>query len=332
MKRTHKKIFGLFGLILVAAVTIFAAFLPSPKTLAADSGSFTDEISVRVTGSTPSIDVDGIEQDSVSPDGRRTATIPYSGVESIVVKIIYTDEDGNEYVTTLPTKYVDYATGTATLTFDTLTGDYDLDGVTGGMVAYGYGDYEIEVEGYIGDSLVAGPIHVEFETNPIGDGTQIVKEEGAGDDGSDKYYLDVDYDNNGEVPGGADVDRINIRIFNESGEEVTAPLTIVAPDTRVELPFAEWGEGKYRIEITAYDGSGNVIYKSPAYVFEYNYSPGGDEPLPVPGTGDTGGIMGNLNISKTDYIITGLIIFGIIGVSAAVFISKHDKKAGNRRK
>ena len=135
MKRTHKKIFGLFGFIVVATVTVFAAFLPSPETLAADSSSFADDISLRVVSTAPSIDVDGIEQDSVSPDGRRTVTIPYSGVESIVVKIKYTDEEGNEYVTTLPTKYVDYETGTATLTFDTLTGNYDLDGVTGGMVA-----------------------------------------------------------------------------------------------------------------------------------------------------------------------------------------------------
>ena len=328
MKRTHKKVFGLFGLVLVAIVTVFAAFLPSPGTLAADSGSFTDNISVRVTGAAPSIDVDGIEQDSVSPDGRRTATIPYSGVESIVVKIKYTDESGNEHVTTLPRKYVNYETGTATLDFDTLTGEYYLDGEGGSMVAYGYGDYEVEVEGFIGDSVVAGPIYVDFETSPIGDGTQVVKEEG---EGGDKYYLDVDYDASGEIPGGADVDRIGVRVFNENGEEVTAPLTIVAPDTRIELPFAEWGDGKYRIELTAYDANGNVIYKSPAYVLEYTYS-SGDKPLPVPGTGDTGGVMGNLNISKTDYIITGLIIFGIIGISAAVFISKHDKKVSGRRK
>ena len=329
MKRTHKKIFGLFGLVLVAAVTVFAAFLPSPRTLAADSGSFTDNISVRVTGAAPSIDLDGIEQDSVSPNGRRTATIPYSGVESIVVRIIYTDADGNEHVTTLPTKYVNYETGTATLNFDTLTGEYDLDGVTGPMVAYGYGDYEVEVEGYIGDSRVAGPATVEFETNPIGDGTTITKEES---EGGDKYYLDVEYDVNKEIPGSTDVDRISVRIF-KNGEEVTTPLTIVAPDTRIEIPFAEWGDGDYRIELTAYDINGEAIFKSPSYVLFYTYSSGGgDEPIPVPATGDTGGIMGNLNISKTDYIITGLIIFGIIGISAAVFISKHDKKAGSRRK
>ena len=332
MKRKHKKIFGLFGLVLVAAVTAVAAFLPVPETLAADQGSFTDNISVRVISSAPNIgDIDGIEDGTVSIDGRHTVTIPYAGVESITVKIIYTDPDGNVVTTTLPTKIVDYEDGIATLTFDTLNGDYDLDGVTGMMDAWGYGDYEIEVIGIGPSGDPVGPKTVEFETDPVGGGTQIVKEEGAGEDGSDEYYLEVEYDNGegGGIPGGADVDHLEVIILDENGNQVGDPLIIQAPETKVKIPFNTMGEGKYTFNITPYDANGNVIYKSPAFTLEYTYK---KKPLPVPKTADTGGMMGNLNISKTDYIITGLIIFGIIGISAAVFITRHDKKAGNRRK
>ena len=59
MKKTHKKILGLFGLVLVVAVTVFAAFLPAPKTQAVDTTTVTDTISVRVVGSTPVVNLSG---------------------------------------------------------------------------------------------------------------------------------------------------------------------------------------------------------------------------------------------------------------------------------
>ena len=336
MKRTHKKIFGLFGLVMVAIVTIFAAFLPSPGTLAADSTHVTDNISVEVVRNNPTIDIRGIQNDSVSPDGRHTATISYREVESITVKFTYTDPDGNVHVTTLPTKMIENVEGEIILSFNTLTGECNFDGVPGQIAEgnYGYGDYLISVEGVGEAGEPVGPKTVSFSTEPIGDGSRIVKEEGAGEDGDDKYYLEVDYDNGEgeEIPGSAEIDHLVVKIYDEDGNEVKiSPLIIYAPDKRIEVPFAEIGDGTYRFDITAFDKDGNVIGKDPAYSFYYTYVGNHNEPIPVPNTADTGGMMGNLNISKTDYIITGLIVFGIVGISAAVFISKHDKKTGLKK-
>ena len=44
-----------------------------------------------------------------------------------------------------------------------------------------------------------------------------------------------------------------------------------------------------------------------------------DEDIVVP---NTGGLFESLNISQSDYLITGLIIFFVVGVGGAIFIAK----------
>ena len=53
-----------------------------------------------------------------------------------------------------------------------------------------------------------------------------------------------------------------------------------------------------------------------------------DDFLAVP---NTGGLFGALNISKTDYLITGVIVFLLTGIFGAVFIAKRQKKISRRR-
>ena len=71
--------------------------------------------------------------------------------------------------------------------------------------------------------------------------------------------------------------------------------------------------GNYTVEITAYNAEGELLYGKPYYTSVYY------EAIPVP---DTGGMFVGLNISKTDYLITGLIIFSVTAVLGFVFVAK----------
>lgn len=296
MKKTKKRVLGLLGLVLVIVTTIFAAFLPGPEA-SAEGGitSVTDTISVRVVGSVPDIlNVKPINGSVfIYPD--QDLSFDYENVEYLTITIRYTDKDDVEHIIPLlekddPESFVDYIPGTYSTPLDLLTEDY------------GYGEYRVEIVG-IGFNDVKDFETVEFALYPV------IGEASEADDG--KVYLDLQYDTENE-----NINTIGINIYDENGNlvNVLSPITVNTPDMRVELPFAENNlpTGNYRIEITAYDAEGEALYKP--YITYYYY-----EMIPVP---NTGALFSNLNISRTDYLVTGLIIFFLAAILGIVFITK----------
>ena len=296
MKKTKKRVLGLLGLVLVIITTIFAAFLPGPEA-SAEGGitSVTDTISVRVVGSVPDIlNVKPINGSVfIYPD--QDLSFDYENVEYLTITIRYTDKDDVEHIIPLlekddPESFVDYIPGSYSTPLDLLAEDY------------GYGEYRAEIVG-IGFNDVKDFETVEFALYPV------VGEANEADDG--KVYLDLQYDTENE-----NINTIGINIYDENGNlvNVLSPITVNTPDMRVELPFAENNlpTGNYRIEITAYNAEGEALYKP--YVTYYYY-----EMIPVP---NTGALFSNLNISRTDYLVTGLIIFFLAAILGIVFIVK----------
>lgn len=296
MKKTKKRVLGLLGLILVIITTIFAAFLPGPEA-SAEGGitSVTDTISVRVVGSVPDIlNVKPINGSVfIYPD--QDLSFDYENVEYLTITIRYTDKDDVEHIIPLlekddPESFVDYIPGSYSTPLDLLAEDY------------GYGEYRVEIVG-IGFNDVKDFETVEFALYPV------VGEANEADDG--KVYLDLQYDTENE-----NINTIGINIYDENGNlvNVLSPITVNTPDMRVELPFAENNlpTGNYRIEITAYNAKGEALYKP--YITYYYY-----EMIPVP---NTGALFSNLNISRTDYLVTGLIIFFLAAILGIVFITK----------
>ncbi len=296
MKKTKKRVLGLLGLVLVVITTIFAAFLPSPEASAEGSiTSVTDTISVRVVGSVPDIlNVKPINGSVfIYPD--QDLSFDYENVEYLTITIRYTDKDDVEHIIPLlekddPESFVDYIPGSYSTPLDLLAEDY------------GYGEYRVEIVG-IGFDDVKDFETVEFALYPV------IGEANEADDG--KVYLDLQYDTENE-----NINTIGINIYDENGNlvNVLSPITVNAPDMRVELPFAENNlpTGNYRIEITAYNAEGEALYKP--YITYYYY-----EMIPVP---NTGALFSNLNISRTDYLVTGLIIFFLAAILGIVFIVK----------
>ena len=296
MKKTKKRVLGLLGLVLVIITTIFAAFLPGPEA-SAEGGitSVTDTISVRVVGSVPDIlNVKPINGSVfIYPD--QDLSFDYENVEYLTITIRYTDKDDVEHIIPLlekddPESFVDYIPGSYSTPLDLLAEDY------------GYGEYRVEIVG-IGFNDVKDFETVEFALYPV------VGEANEVDDG--KVYLDLQYDTENK-----NINTIGINIYDENGNliNVLSPITVNAPDMRVELPFAENNlpTGNYRIEITAYNAEGEALYKP--YITYYYY-----EMIPVP---NTGALFSNLNISRTDYLVTGLIIFFLAAILGIVFIVK----------
>lgn len=305
MKKTKKRVLGLLSLVLVAIVTVFAALLPSPGTSAA-TNSVTDTIVVRVVGDVPRVEITGLESgaDITKPDV--SFTFDYENVEYVNVYLYYTDDQGiTHQYTIVDSFFADYEPGTyqPPITLDLLAEDY------------GYGYYVVEVEG-IGYNGVIDTDLIDFTFYPV---TGEIDE--SEDDGL--TYLDLNYDTSNE-----EIDTIKINIYDENGNLVSeiSPITVEAPGERVELPFSENNlpTGNYRIEITAYNDAGELLYGKP-YTLYYYY-----EAIPVP---DTGALFENLNISKTDYLITGLLIFLSAAGLGIVFVAKNkNSKARLGRK
>lgn len=186
--------------------------------------------------------------------------------------------------------------------------------------SYNYGKYVVVAHG-VGANGVYDEDLVSFWYLPVYPEITI-------DDDTGEYYADLEYEaDDGTSECNGDVVTVTINIYDSEGNlvEEVSPVTVTQPDTHVRLPMTDHPgitSGTYTAEVIAYDENGEMLYE-PYYVeFEY-------EAIPVP---DTGRFFQNLNISKEDYLVTGLIMFFVIGVVAFGVISKNGKKTSKSRR
>ena len=200
---------------------------------------------------------------------------------------------------------------------------------------YGYGRYVVTAKGvgydgvYDEDSVVFYylPVYVSTENDENGD--LHLKLEYDADNGGEE--------GGGEGEGGSEEDdgvkkvaKIEIEIRDESGNIIpgVSPIVVYPPTTDVPLTdyFNNYDlpSGTYQIWTTAYDKSGEELYKP--YVITIYY----DEEILVP---DTGVISQNLNISKTDYLVTALIAFATVTIPGIfIVMNKSNKTSKKSRK
>ena len=313
MKKTQKNLLGMFGLSIVVATTVFAACLPGPE--AAAAGSVTDTVTVRVVGDAPKVDITGIESGSIFTNGEKDITVSYEVVDKLEIEITHKDKDGNPHSDDSWVSYHDYQPGDQLLALN--------------LIEYGYGEFTITAAGY-GPDGIPDEDSITFEYIPVA-GTA------TPDDTTGNPIVDLDY-----VPGdGVDpngVEKVVITILDENGNPIAGidPIIVDKPIDQATLPFDEYGlpDGNYIIELTALGIDGEELYKP--YVINFEYKGNGEEPV-VPETGgdtgapDTGGLFSGLNISNSDYLITGLLIFFTVGIGGAIFIVKRNQKSSKRR-
>ena len=298
MRKTPKKVIGLFGLVLVAAMTVFAASLPSPNAEAVGTSSVTDSIVVTVLPPAYVANVSFLDHTEDIPyiNPNQNINFNYSGVEQVKITLEYTNKSGATSSYVVHDQSVNPDGNTETLALD--------------LSNYGYGRYEVKLEGS-GQYGSAQDI-IKFSYVSV---TATVEE----DEDTGKIYTILDYDENS-----ADVDHFVINVYDENGNLVDAlsPIIVNKPNKKIEMPFAEKNvpAGKYTVSISAIDPNGNLLYDAWDVVFVY-------DPMLVP---NTGGLFAGLNISKVDYLVTGLIAFGMVGIFGIWFILK-DRKSSKRR-
>ena len=310
MKKTKKRILGFFGLVVVASTTAIAMTLPSPEASAVTT-SVVDNIEVRVIGDEPRVSISGIESGEVTTDATHDISVSYESVEYITVEIEYVDKDGVTHSEKLiDDEFVDYYPGTRDFSFNFLE-----DGFT-------YGDYVMKITGTSEKGTRTDAVRFSFYPVTATNGV---------DENTGQPYIDLDYNtDDGTTSGTGEVAKIDLDVFGPGPDFNSIPelsQTVYPPTTRVEIPFGKYNlpAGTYKVEITAYNEAGEMLYKR---VVEFViYSPETDTKVP-----NTGGILSNPNISQSDYLITGIGAFTIIGIVGALYINKKNKNTSKRRR
>ena len=194
MKRAHKKVLGIFGLLIVVVMTCVAIMMPSSKTSAITS--VTDTIVVRVVGSAPNVDIRGITNGAIYANPIRDFAVDYENVDDVTVTIEYTNLDGATISEVIDRFNPNYEPGTE---------NYSIRSTD-----YGYGKYVIKVKG-AGDADAYDEDLVMFYYLPIY--AEIVE-----DEENNTYYVDLDYTaDDGTPESEGEVARIVLNVYDSDG-------------------------------------------------------------------------------------------------------------------
>ena len=304
MKKTHKKVFGLLGLVLVAAMTLFAVFMPEDKASAATATSYSDNISVVVIDEVPSVIITSPTSEEDVTSRNTPIHMSYTNLNHYTVTVTYTDEDGVEH-----TEVIDDVSPTEE------SGDVTYDF---GPIAeqYGYGHYKVTLTG-VGIDGSSVEDSVEFEHVAA---TADIKPNG--EDG--KVDIDLDYGDDDSKTEDEKVEKVEIEILDSDGNPIPGvpPIVVTPPTDHVVIDLSEYDlpDGDYIIKVTPYNKNGDVLPGGNSVRVHYDGS------IVVPSTADTGGLFKGLNISSTDYLVTGLGVFLVVGIGGLVFVGKRNRR------
>ena len=299
MRKKHKRVLGFLGLTVVAGMTAFAACLPSPEALA-QSTMVTDSIVVTVISSKPDVNITAPASGLSFTKPLQNINFNYNNVNDVILTMEKTMSTGTPQVYPLFNTNANMQPGNGSMNVDFSESQY------------GYGEYTIRIKG----ESVTG----EVDEDVVNIVYWPVKAEVKEDDNTGEIFAELEYDDNNN-----DLDHFIINIYDEDGNQISQipPIRVEKGEKKVKLPFAENGvpSGRYIVSVSAYDDNDNIFYKSYDVVFLF-------KSIPVP---DTGGLLKGLNISKVDYLTTGLIVFGLVGLFGILFIVKDRKSSRKKR-
>ncbi|MBR2841194.1 hypothetical protein IKE80_00175 [Candidatus Saccharibacteria bacterium] len=306
MKKTQKKILGLCGLGAVVATTALAAALPTnPEALATSVAvnSVTDTIQVRVLGTAVKINITQPDPTSdlniVNPE--REIAFNYENANDVTSTLYYTNVNGHTEIIDEEHFTPNYEPGAFSKTFN--------------LNDYGYGHYKLIVEGE-GAGGETNKDSVAFNYLPVtGTAAQVGQEE--------RVKVDLNYDTSNT----SRVKAVRLDVL-KNGIHTGKVVWVNYPTKTTDIDFSRMVNGNYTIMATAY-GENNLPLFAPFPITVNYQSP--YVPVPVPHTGDTGGMFKDGSVSQTDYLVTGLMVFGIVAVAGIAFIMRNDKKTHSKK-
>lgn len=312
MKRAHKKILGSIGLGVVVATTAVAATIPSPMAAAVTAGSVTDTIKVTVLSPNPDL-IPSTDKGDIITTPDYDFSVYYSSLLHIKATLVNYDADGNiKYSEVLWDEDLDGSAGSKD--FDLNLDDYG-----------GYGNFAITFTGTGGEGVeveqilsVAYVIDVrDIETNPDTGEADTEVSVPSSDVSSIETYV---YDSDGALVRilKADPETGVLNVYDASGNLL---FTINDGYEYGVLVIAMTGlsAGDYSGKIVFRDASGDLVSGMILLNIKHQTSE-----IIVP---DTGNFFQGLNISREDYLITGLIAFMVIGVVAFGIVKRNHSDA-----
>lgn len=305
MQNSKKKLFGLAGLVAVGTMTAVAISMPSIDASAVDTANMDVQVTV-VSNVEGSAIITAPQDGSTLTDKKITVNTTYNGMKSLTYTLVYKDKNGN-------TQRVDM--GTYNLTDSSGTNKFDFD-----LSSYDYGDFTIEMTGVTLEGLPFTGDSVGFRYSAVSSNIDPDTEQPGKDPiidieiDDDVEYVEVEvYDKDGNPVLDKDGNQVIIKVDKDQVDPETGEI-------KVKIPLSDYGvpEGEYIFVIKGYDKDGNIISVT-THKFKYTPASGTKDPE----TPNTGSVLQELNISRADYIVAGLVVFaGIIGFAMYLVFKK----------
>lgn len=364
MQKRKKHLLGLAGLALVGAMTVAAYAMPTSEAAAVGNGAETKvTVSVGSEGQIPTVGIKSLKTDDVVVNKTFTVTIEYSKATRLAVFLQnmgptlsaregMSPSEGEVEVSLAGSSCENISFSTD---LDTCEVTYNLPGNLASEYGVAFVTRAAAINGNSGDSR-SDSDPVEFVYRAAKFSGNVTYEKGTEDPivhiemGDDvKNGQLVIFDKNGKpIFGDSETDKgqfpaINIEGWtsgNNGKLDVTLPFKKngipTGEYTAVLIAYGEKNEGEENAPTIAlatehfsYSATGGNLPIGPTDPDDPNkpVNPTDPEKPVTPETPDTGlNLFKDLNISRADYIITGLIAFGMVTAFAAFLMIRRSKR------
>ncbi len=325
MAKKTKKLVGLLCLSLVFIMTAIAFLLPATANAAdGDITSVTETIRVTVYDQYPAVKITSPGTESTETSSSIEIKFDYENSEYVDFTLSYVDDDGAVQEVSLP-RFIP----------DNLDPQFGYASGSGSFVL-NLADYGLSYNNYILNATSVSAIGPGYDSIDFTYVPSDAKQTGSEEETNDPI-ISVRHDDG--------VARVVITVYDENGNPIFDEPIVINYDepyeagvSQITLPFSSYGikTGKYYIGIESYkyevDEHGEkelVKIKAPSVFFEVTYT----QP-DAPAVPDTGRFIKNLNVAKSDVIITSVIVFvGALIVAFSILgRKKKNYRANIRRK
>lgn len=314
MKGKKKQLLGFFGLALVIAMTAVAYSLPAPGAAAQDLN-----ISVTVTAEAGSARIISPANGAVLTGHSTTMSVSYNKIRSMSTSMTCKNASGEEVFKETRNATLTGQTGVVNETY-TLPEDAGDVSCVASMSSQG-----LNGEPY--DDSVSFSFRAMSLPDP---GTPDDPNKPSED--PDKPSEDFDDDNNPivDITVSDDVEQVSVQVFDVDKNPVfvdengNAKPLLTTKDAfkdgklTITLPMSDYKAkpGKYVAYFTATNSKGEVVSVN-EYWFEY---------VPKVETPGTGSIFKDMNLSRADYLVTGLVAFGAVAGFAVYLVFRKSRR------
>lgn len=311
MQKTKKQLLGFAGLVAVGVMTAVAYAMPAAAVDTPPSADNNVNLNVTVRSGVNRALIMSPQDKSVTVNPVVPITYQYEETTKVEMFIEYKDENGR-----IVKKLVDEFVPNADQVFGSRTVNINVTDY-----ADRENDYKVilvatDERGATSEDTITfsyRAVAAEFESKPASNGDPIIDIEV--NDEVEQVLVHI-YDKAG-----------NPLFVDKDGNEVPVVLSRddIDPATgkiTKTLPFGDYKaeDGKYTAVVVARSADGNTISMIRLDT-DYTYvNPN------VPDTPDTGFTISDLNITRVDYLVTGLIVFGMVAGFALYLVRRKSRR------